>query len=81
MLNSDFVSEIAERAFSAENLQVPELPKYIHPDLEMVLTLTNLQGYQVKYPFKGDNQANITYISTTHRFSPFQTHYRYQRSC
>ncbi|MBK8554896.1 MAG: hypothetical protein IPL65_03595 [Lewinellaceae bacterium] len=67
LLNSNFVAQIADRAFSDDNLEQPILPPYVNEGLELILTLTNLEGYEIQFPFRGQSGTNLTYISTTHR--------------
>ena len=66
LLNSTFIDEVADKAFPDQGMNTNQLPNYFNPELELLLTLTYLEGYELRYPFKGST-ANATYISKTHR--------------
>ena len=56
-LNADFIKQIAEREIQPEKCPKKELPPYVHPNMEVLLTLTNLAGFQYHLFFTGAHES------------------------
>ena len=65
-LNADFIKEIADREIKKENCTEPDLPAYVNKDMEVILTLSNLQGFDYRLYFSGlSNIAKSSYHEMT----------------
>lgn len=61
LLNTSPIDEIADRALALENLRA--LPPYIAPDIDLILTVSNLRGIRYLINFEGSNEASGTTIT------------------
>lgn len=64
LINSDFIDEIADRAI--KNCKNEVKRNYIPEDLKVFVTLTNLNGYDYKYSFKGNGKKSDDFYVTYH---------------
>lgn len=63
LFNVKPIEDIAERAFSAVSTRWnARFPPYIHPDLDLLLTVTNLDGLPFHVRFHGDAVVHHTLI-------------------
>jgi predicted acylesterase/phospholipase RssA len=61
LLNTAPIDEIADKALKLENR--PSFPPYIAPDLDLILTVSNLRGVRYLINFEGSNHASGTTIT------------------
>ena len=52
-LNADFIKQIADREINPQKCTESKLPSYVNPNMEVLLTLTNLAGFQYRLFFTG----------------------------
>lgn len=63
LFNVKPIEDIADRAFAAVSKRLNQaFPPYIHPDLDLLLTVTNLDGLPFHISFTGDSVAQHTLI-------------------
>ncbi|MGK7390549.1 MAG: patatin-like phospholipase family protein [Candidatus Cyclobacteriaceae bacterium M2_1C_046] len=64
LVNAGFVDDIAAHTLSKTQTSIHK--KYLQPNLELLVTLTNLIGLPYQYSFKGEGQISDRYISSNH---------------
>lgn len=66
-LNSSFIPGIANRVFNLDKDKWKPFPDFIHKNLKIFTTLTNLQGFDYSYDFQGTSgQDSTKYHSVIH---------------
>ncbi|MDO9157434.1 patatin-like phospholipase family protein [Sediminibacterium sp.] len=77
-LNGNFANELAEEAFSYSPSYWNETPAYIHPQLKVFATLTNLQGFTYPISFNTDLKKKDHTMSVHYDYACFQLANPYQ---
>lgn len=65
LLNSEFIPKIAERELNAVKSNLEAIPNYVNNQMEVVLTLSNLIGFDYKLFFKSE-------VNTYHSMTQFR---------
>nr|HPH38506.1 patatin-like phospholipase family protein [Sediminibacterium sp.] len=76
--NGNFANELAEEAFSYSPSHWNETPAYIHPQLKVFATLTNLQGFTYPISFNTDLKKKDHTMSVHYDYACFQLANPYQ---
>jgi len=71
-LNGGFVNELASEAFSYSSNHWNNTPAYIHPQLKVFATLTNLEGFPYPISFNTDLKKQEHTMSVHYDYACFQ---------
>ncbi len=75
LLNTKPLDEIADKALKLKSIGT--YPAYISPDLDLILTVSNLRGLKYKIDFQGRDDNSGTYITTHSGFFRYRVENKY----
>jgi len=72
LFNSDFIDQLAESVIQVNNDLFQPLPRFIHPQLKIFTTLTNLNGFPYDITYKANISDNKYFMAMHNDYACFQ---------